>query len=666
MATIVRDIPSFDILNPTDIVAPTLAVREKIFYSRFDRPLRRKRASPLFFEKNCQALAQNAHNQPIIQQLASITPETEGLLAETASGDYSLIYQGIPLHDLEGATAEADRVCEKHCRPSNKAHHLIFGMGLGYLLQGVFERSVGRICVYEPNLPLLRFILENVDISEYLGSPRVFLCLTPEALLTHLEWRYNLGDSVDILVLDGHMRLMSDHLPGLIQNDVLKLVKLKKAAAGTIFAYHQNWNEQFYRNLPYLPKAQIFTPLNNRFANKPALILSAGPSLDSSYEWIRSVQDKMVLIAVGSALRALINNDIIPDFACFMEFGGCQQQLHGLGNNTQNISFLLSPFAETACFTQPAKHRFQLNLANYSELSLWVEKMLGTNQPEFPSGGTVSLMGMRAGIAMGCNPIILVGQDLAFKNKQFYAGGVEAKFEDGCVVMDDSDENLAKRVTLTEVKGWNGETLSTGVDYAFYIKEFEEAARRNARSEKPLQLFNASVGGAYIDGFEHAPLNDIANRLNLTPLDKSMDDLTLTQEVIDKRYAAIREEVNQLATGMSTCRDLARTAYFNLNCLLKGTVEAGTSYSKRYQHAHDEFNKRFTRNELLMYALQRQLIDLYRLTDTNDDSEEALMNILNQQLPYYQNAGNTLDELLKILTPVKDEMNGKKKAPATT
>lgn len=616
----------------------------------------------MFFEKNCQALATKPEHQALIDQLSGTEPETEALLAQTDGGDYSIVYRGIAIHDLDGAVAEVNKVCDALCRPNNKAHHLIFGLGLGYLVQAVYDRSPGRLCVYEPNLPLLRFILDNVDLSEYLGSPRVFLCTTPQALLGKLEWIYNLGDSIDILVLDGHMQLMADHLPNLIRNEVFRVVKLKQDSAATVFAYHQDWNKQFYRDLPYFPATLPFTPLANRYAGKPALIISAGPSLDKSYEWIRDVQDNMVLIAVGSALRALIQHDIVPDFGVFVEFAGCKQQLHGLGDKTEHMSFLLGPFTEEVCYTQPAQHRFQLNLSNYSELSLWLEKILGENQPQFSSGGSVSLMALKAAIAMGCDRLILVGQDLCFSNQQYYAGGVKARFEDGFVVLDDTDENLAKRVFLTEVKGWEGEVLKTGQDYAFYITELEEVARRNARAEKPVQLFNASVGGAFINGFTHAPLNEIASQLTLAPIDKSLVNLAPSPETMTQRENTIRDEVNQLVDAMTSCRDLARTAHLNLTYLLKGGMMEETGHSKRYQHAHDEFNKRLTRNELLLYALQKQLIELYRSTDTTTADDAALLNILQQQLPYYNNAANTLDALLKVLTPVRDELNAKKKS----
>ncbi len=608
----------------------------------------------MFFEKNCQALAQNPDNQSIIDQLLQTTTETNIALVETEAGDYSLIYKNIAIHALSGADAEAKAVCDEHCRPNNKALHLIFGLGLGYHLVQAFEKSPGRIRIYEPNLPLLRFILENVDLSEYLANPRVCLCLSPKELLSKLEWEYNLGDSVDIIVLNGHLQLMGEHLPALIRDEVFKVVKIKQDSASTVFAYHRFWNKQFYRDLPYLAETMPFSPLANRFAGKPALIISAGPSLDKSYEWIRSVQDSMVLIAVGSALRALMLQDIIPDFGVFIEFAGCKQQLHGLGDRTQAVSFLLGPFTEDVCYTQPAKHRFQLNLTNYSELCLWQEKMLGENQPTFASGGSVSQMALKAGVAMGCDRIILVGQDLCFKDNQFYAGGVEARFEDGCVVMDEADENLAKRILMTEVKGWQGESLKTGVDYAFYITELEEYARRNQRAENPVALYNASVGGAFINGYIHKPLNELISELALAPFDKNLDDLSLSAETIASRQEHINQEAQRLVDAMASCCELAKTAYHNLNCILKGSIMMETSYSKRYQHAHDEFNKRLTKNELLLYALQCQLIELYRNTDTTTDTDEALMNILRQQLPYYKNISETLDDLLTVLKPVNE------------
>jgi len=51
----------------------------------------------------------------------------------------------------------------------------------------------------------------------------------------------------------------------------------------------------------------------------PVMIIGNGPSLDASIDYIRDNQDKFVVVSCGTALRALIKNDIQPDFHVELE-----------------------------------------------------------------------------------------------------------------------------------------------------------------------------------------------------------------------------------------------------------------------------------------------------------------------------------------------------------
>ncbi len=72
-----------------------------------------------------------------------------------------------------------------------------------------------------------------------------------------------------------------------------------------------------------LPKQIINTLENLNFINKTlniepneqitSLVISAGPSLNKDIEKIKKISDRVIIIAVDTALRFLLKNDIIPD-----------------------------------------------------------------------------------------------------------------------------------------------------------------------------------------------------------------------------------------------------------------------------------------------------------------------------------------------------------------
>ena len=57
------------------------------------------------------------------------------------------------------------------------------------------------------------------------------------------------------------------------------------------------------------------------FQGKPGVIVSTGPSLEKNIHVLKEHQDKLVIVAVGQALRVLMGYGITPDFICTVDFG---------------------------------------------------------------------------------------------------------------------------------------------------------------------------------------------------------------------------------------------------------------------------------------------------------------------------------------------------------
>ena len=62
---------------------------------------------------------------------------------------------------------------------------------------------------------------------------------------------------------------------------------------------------------------------------------------------------------------------------------------------------------------------------------------------------------------------------------------------------------------LEVVKGWNGEDLLTQSDYAHFLYHYTRIPHLVAKEGHTVGLYNASVGGAFIEGWEHASLAQV-------------------------------------------------------------------------------------------------------------------------------------------------------------
>jgi hypothetical protein len=181
-------------------------------------------------------------------------------------------------------------------------------------------------------------------------------------------------------------------------------------------------------------------------------------------------------------------------------------------------------------------------------------------------GASVATAAFALAHAWGADPIVLVGQDLAYTGGRVYASGTPY---DGMIARRDGEELVLegrpekdeeyRRSGLTpqprrkprlEIPAWGGGMVQTTHELVLFLRWFEGAASRLAGGTR---LVNATEGGAHITGFEERPLAGL-----LADLPARGDDLA---GVIERARALGAERVEALRTHMATrARALAQAA----------------------------------------------------------------------------------------------------------
>lgn len=460
----------------------------------------------MFWKKNTQALLKHhPHHEAIIKQLKNV-PMPENLDPyETQAGDIGIVYNNIPLHAMTGATLEAQNEVQHNCRPALDRVHLLLGLGLGYLLEATFKASPGIIVIYEPHLPVLKFVLDNVDLSEYFAQRRVRLVTTLPSLIEILTPLLVCFEPIDFLSSGGYALLMKDTIVD-VMHQLANLVEDRKRDYRTARYFHNMWIKQFFENIPHAAECFDMTALAGKGKGKPALVISRGPSLDAALPYIKQLENQVVLVAIGGALSHLYKAGITPDFATFLDSRGMKEQLFGLPQSyLDQIIFLMSGFTQPVCYEQQVAAKIRYTLQSDRAYAEWLSKTEPRiHELKLLDGcGTVSHIALQTAMLMDCDPVVMIGQDLAFPNNQVYAGGVEVKTNGKNVLTLDAREDLfTGPCAMSPVAGQNGETLQTLAAFKGFIRFFEKTARANDQKTKPLKLYNASLGGAKIDGYE--------------------------------------------------------------------------------------------------------------------------------------------------------------------
>lgn len=417
-------------------------------------------------------------------------------LEQAQSGDYVLLYEGLPFHSMANPQAEAEQIYNNLPHKSKEAITVIYGLGLGYLFKRISMSFEGRIILYEPNLDILRVTFEAVDFSEELSNDRIILIHRKDDLESAFQKLYVYEDPINLCFLTVYNQLFPDKIKEIME-ELAFLKGYFNNNYHTLYSASLYWMISALENLkPIINESIYIDALKDKFRGKPAIIMSGGPSLLKNIDQVREYNDKAVLFSIGGALKKAQKHNVRPDFGVFIDVYPPTHQTEGIDFIDQ-LNLIMQPSTNEHVYTLDSKRKF-VYLASNDYFSQCIAELLKLDIEHFYNRGTVSIAALYAAINFGCDPIILVGSDLAFtKSGQQYA--------------DDSMLNIYKPKSEIEVPAADGSgMLPTSGSYASFIRYYENLAKElNGR----VRIINATEGGALINGFEHMSFKDAAKAI---------------------------------------------------------------------------------------------------------------------------------------------------------
>lgn len=451
-------------------------------------------------EKNLEKL-----NSPNLKRrLAKISPEESRIgisYCITPTNDYVLLKNDLPTDDLNNPREAAKQMIAKNIQHEMKTNDtiIIFGIGLGYLFDEVFQKFPSKIYVYEPDLKLLHFVLSNIDISEHLSSERIYITNDLDELLTKLSSSFLTKDKVEIVYIQNYGIIHNKELLLLTQK-VYDVCKSKIVDINTIAKFSKRWLTNTINNIATInnQNSYLLSDLEDKFAGQTALIVGAGPSLNDNIAKIQANRNKFVIFAVNKVVKYLLQNGITPDFVVALDANNMEKTLSGLEASLSRANCIIDIRTDSAVTSKG----FNKIFVNFSETDFFIKKLAKYNSymKFYESGGTASTLALVASAKMGFSKIVLVGVDLAFKDNQIYAYGENInRVSQTEIIVDKIKKNLV------QVKSISGGIVYSRDDYAAFIHHFETIIKE---LNYP-QIYNLSDFGAAIEGVKPANLESL-------------------------------------------------------------------------------------------------------------------------------------------------------------
>lgn len=180
---------------------------------------------------------------------------------------------------------------------------------------------------------------------------------------------------------------------------------------------------------------------NKSFANKPVLILGAGPSLKYNIEWLEKNQNMFVIVAVAATLPRLDLHNIKPDIVTSLDGHALVADQFKL-KNKDLLDDCLMLFSSMT-------HQDAINLSKKS--NLYIYEVLSNIKLDFSiesfTASNVGEMTYALMLIMGIKNIYLLGIDCAF-DRLTGASHDEVVSLDGVVTYDDKDKDKDSNIDM--------------------------------------------------------------------------------------------------------------------------------------------------------------------------------------------------------------------------
>lgn len=392
--------------------------------------------------------------------------------------------QGYYLHSNNDPVAEGLLLAKEYYQEALD-HYTVYGLGLAYHIEALQRLcdQTSRIDVYESDLQVIWAALTYRDLAPLLQGG---VCIHYDPDLTKMMRM--LQEFPDGIML--HAPSIRGIRHKALQNSMRELFVQESSV--------RNQSADMFRNFKSNCRScKLYVDiLNNDFKGKTVCLVAAGPSLDKNIALLKQKPQDMLIVAVGTAYRKLMQQQgIRPDYVVFLD-AAARMYVQATGFENENIPYLM---ASTACRRIAADYhgpKYLICQEGYPEAEAYAHEH---GVRIYQSGGSVSTIAMDVALRLGAARMICLGLDLAYTGNKMHAT-CAGKYD-----MIETDD-------LLQVRDWNGNPVQTSAALDMYRRWIEKRVETAQKETPEVEFINATEGGAYIQGMQHRKLAEVLGR----------------------------------------------------------------------------------------------------------------------------------------------------------
>jgi hypothetical protein len=493
----------------------------------------------LFLKKNYPKLYEEIENSNECNLQSNITLENtrnnkKTIKVRKDEKDFYLHSKYDPLREAESIINKLE---ERESIDEN-SHVIFYGLGLGYHID-IFTQRYPNISfsLYEPSVDVFQYFLDNINIKK-LSSDNL------EILLLEREPKY-VDIFLSILFKKINKKIVIVDLP--IYENVFneqyiyffsrfkELIKSKRSNLHTTYAFQKRWIINSMKNLKeVLSTPNIVTEKIGSYTDKTAILVAAGPSLNEEIENLRYIKDNGLayIFSVGSAINTLIFNDIYPHATCTIDPSVKNQEVLKIIKEKEitEIPMIFGSSVGYETLENYPGNKYHMITSQDAIATYYLKNNGKSAISVIYDAPTVAATTLQLLYILGFDKIILVGQNLGYRDKKQYSEGISYSS------IELTDDELDKGIWVKDVYG--NDILSNN-SFNMMRKQIESYIKKFTN----INVINTTKGGAQIEGTEFIELEEIIrNSLNQKIVDVSGLNVQKNKTSYDKEYVALQSQ----------------------------------------------------------------------------------------------------------------------------
>jgi hypothetical protein len=393
-------------------------------------------------------------------------------------------------------------------------------MGSGHEIVHLWEQSeqaIHLLVIFEGDPRRAKAVLSQVCFAHILDDERVhlFVGLPAEELRRSLyPLRYTLGMSLPAII-----DLSDSPAPTAFRQALEGELLLIRQSAELILKEKGRTLFNILRNLPAIVTATPVQSLRGRCAGEPAFVVAAGPSLDKNIAHLSQAREHGWVIAVDTALGPLRKANVMPHLLVAYDPTPLNERHFAGWPDLQDTILAFHPEVHAGI---PRTYLGKARLVVVHDGESRLLRSLGL-APRPGEGVARAVMtghlAFNLAVYLGCDPIILVGMDLAFPpaGGSTHATGTAlgrlVRTVQGRKAMVGAVPGLAaeSETELVELPGINGGRVQGPAIFQTYLRLMEQEIARAGR-----RVIDASEGGTKKARTEPMSLEKAIQTIRLT------------------------------------------------------------------------------------------------------------------------------------------------------